>query len=65
VKLLLEKGADAESKDSNGRTPMGWAGEPGREAVVKLLLEKGAAWTPRTYPARGRCGREGAEKLLL
>ena len=42
VKLLLEKGADVESKSSNGRTPLSWAAENGHEAVVKLLLEKGA-----------------------
>jgi ankyrin repeat protein len=44
VKLLLEKGADAKSKDSRGQTPLSWAAKGGRrcEAVVKLLLEKGA-----------------------
>jgi ankyrin repeat protein len=43
VQLLLEKGADLESKDNrNGQTPLSWAAERGHEAVVKLLLEKGA-----------------------
>jgi ankyrin repeat protein len=42
VKLLLEKGAELESKDNNGRTPLSYAAGKGREAVVKLLLEKGA-----------------------
>jgi ankyrin repeat protein len=43
VKLLLEKGAELESKDTTyGRTPLSWAAENGHEAVVKLLLEKGA-----------------------
>jgi Ankyrin repeats (many copies) len=42
VKLLLEKGADVESKDAeSGRTPLSRATERGREAVVKLLLKKG------------------------
>ena len=42
MKLLLEKGADVESKDRYGRTPLSWAAGNGHEAVVKLLLEKGA-----------------------
>jgi len=41
VKLLLEKGADVESKDWYGWTPLWQAAENGHEAVVKLLLEKG------------------------
>ena len=41
VKLLLEKGAELETKDDNGRTPLSWAAENGHEAVVKLLLEQG------------------------
>jgi ankyrin repeat protein len=42
VKLLLDKGADLQSKDKYGRTPLSWAAEKGHEAVVKLLLKKGA-----------------------
>ncbi len=39
VRLLLEKGAELESKDKkNGRTPLLWAARNGHEAVVKLLL---------------------------
>jgi ankyrin repeat protein len=42
VKLLLEKGADVESKDRyDGRTPLSWAANNGHEAVVKLLLQEG------------------------
>jgi|GraSoiStandDraft_40_1057318.scaffolds.fasta_scaffold3946564_1 ankyrin repeat protein len=38
---LLEKGAALDSKDSiYGRTPLSWAAMTGREAAVKLLLEK-------------------------
>jgi hypothetical protein len=40
VKLLLKMGAQLQSKDKDGRTPMWWAEANGHEAVVKLLLEK-------------------------
>ncbi|KAH7124731.1 hypothetical protein EDB81DRAFT_911957, partial [Dactylonectria macrodidyma] len=43
VRLLVEKGADLETKDTIfGKTPLLWAAEKGHEAVVKLLLKKGA-----------------------
>ena len=42
VKVLLERGAELETKDDNGWTPLSRAAENGHEAVVKLLLEKGA-----------------------
>ncbi|KJR87190.1 ankyrin repeat protein [Sporothrix schenckii 1099-18] len=42
VKLLLEKRADVEAKDNDGRTPLSHAAQGGHEAVARLLLEKGA-----------------------
>jgi ankyrin repeat protein len=43
VRLLLEKGANIESKDTeSGQTPLLCAACNGREAIVQLLLEKGA-----------------------
>jgi ankyrin repeat protein/Cdc6-like AAA superfamily ATPase len=72
VRLLLENGADVESKDGSGRTPLSWAAENGHEAVVKLLLEKGAElefkdhWygrTPLSWAAEN--GHEAVVKLLL
>ena len=59
MKLLLEKGADVESKDQYGQTPLSWAAENGHEAVVKLLLEKGADVESKDRLARRRCrGRQ-------
>jgi ankyrin repeat protein len=42
MKLLLEKGAKLETKDTNGQTPLSYAAGKGHKVVVKLLLEKGA-----------------------
>jgi hypothetical protein len=42
VRLLLSKGAEPDSKDKNGGTPLFWAARGGHEAAVQLLLEKGA-----------------------
>ncbi|KFY30111.1 hypothetical protein V494_08258 [Pseudogymnoascus sp. VKM F-4513 (FW-928)] len=71
VKLLLEKGADAEAKDGNGQTALYEAAEGGHEAVVQLLLEKGAdakakdedGWTLLHRAAWG--GNEAVVQLLL
>ena len=41
--LLLETGkVNADSKDKNDRTPLSWVAENGNEAIVKLLLTRGA-----------------------
>ena len=43
VKLLLEQGAELDSKDTRyGQTSLSWAARFGRKAVVTLLLEQGA-----------------------
>jgi hypothetical protein len=39
---LLKNRHDLDSKDSDGQTPLSWAAGNGHEAIVKLLLEKGA-----------------------
>jgi hypothetical protein len=73
VKLLLEKGADLETRDDNsGQTPLSLAAESGHEVMVKLLLEKGAdletrddnsGRTPLSLAAES--GHEAVVKLLL
>lgn len=45
VKLLLDKGADVNARDTSGfdMTPLHWASRLGSEDVVALLLERGAS----------------------
>ena len=52
VKLLLKKGAELESKNNSGQTSLLWAAKDGREAVVKLLLEKAGA-EPLPFSGQG------------
>jgi ankyrin repeat protein len=65
VKLLLEKGANLESKG------LSWAARYGHEAVVKLLLEKGADLESKDDDNRTPLwwatskGHEAVVKLLL
>jgi ankyrin repeat protein len=49
VKLLLEKGAEPDSEDRRGQTPLSMAAETRHEAVLKLLLEKGAELDSKGY----------------
>jgi hypothetical protein len=73
VKLLLEKGADFEAKNSIfSATPLCLAAENGHEAVVKLLLKKGADFEAQnsTFSETPLClaaenGHEAVVKLLL
>ena len=43
IRYLLEKNADPNRADFNGRTPLSLALENGNLEVVKLLIEHGAA----------------------
>jgi ankyrin repeat protein len=49
VKMPLERSADVEARDRNGRTALQSAAENGHEPVVKLLLEKDSWFLFRLY----------------
>jgi hypothetical protein len=71
VRLLLDKGADIETRDGNGWTALHWAAKWGHEAMVRLLLDKGtdieardgSGWTA-LYGAAIQ-GHEAVMRLLL
>jgi ankyrin repeat protein len=46
MKLLVKNGANLESKDGSGETPLSWAVGNGHKAVARLLVEKGADQQP-------------------
>ncbi|KLU91741.1 hypothetical protein MAPG_10690 [Magnaporthiopsis poae ATCC 64411] len=52
AKLLLEAGAEKETKNGKGDTPLHWAAFRGHEAIARLLLEAGAE-----KEAKGETGR--------
>ncbi|KAF4468114.1 ankyrin repeat-containing [Fusarium albosuccineum] len=73
AQLLLEKGANIEAADIDGRTPLSWAAWKGdSDATVQLLLDRGAnieaadinGRTPLSLAAE-RTHRKGAVRLLL
>ena len=52
VRRLLENGAEVESKEDYGQTPLSLAAEHGHAAVVELLLQKGAE-----VESKNNCGQ--------
>ena len=54
VKLLIEIGADTESRDYNSRTPLSRAADKGQEKVVAALLDAGANTDIRESSGRTR-----------
>ena len=42
VTLLLDSGADVNSRDAEGRTLLMWASVVGRIPIMRLLIERGA-----------------------
>ncbi|RTE69319.1 hypothetical protein BHE90_016301 [Fusarium euwallaceae] len=71
ARLLIEKGANFETRDNDGYTPLLEAASWGHEAVARLLLEKGAdleaknnnGFTPLLEAASQ--GHEAVARLLL
>jgi Ankyrin repeats (3 copies) len=51
VKLLIEKGAKLEVRDTDGRTPLSWAIKNGHETIMKLLEKSGNSAEPRRPPS--------------
>lgn len=51
LKLLIEKGADINSADKDGNTPLRWAELESRTEVLRLLTER----TTGIKPADGCC----------
>ncbi|VTO83715.1 unnamed protein product, partial [Fusarium graminearum] len=72
VRLLLEKGAGVEAKDSTfGNTPLSWAAMNGHAAVVKLLIGRGAELEVKNnngdtpFSRATDNGHEAVAKLLI
>ena len=72
MKVLVEKGAERYTKTSgDGAILLSWAARTGNEAVVKVLVEKGAAVdsadqsgrTPLSWAAEN--GQEAVAKVLV
>lgn len=68
VANLLDQGADSNSEDSNGKTPLAEAAANGHAAVVKLLLKRGADPHAYDFSALDRAiekGQDEAASLIL
>ena len=65
VRLLLEKGADANTRGDWSDTALGGASRNGHEPIVRLLLEKGADVNARGGDsALGCASRNGHEQIV-
>jgi len=42
VALLIDKGADVNAKDRDGKTPLSLAQEKGHNEIIELLKKRGA-----------------------
>ncbi|KAF3312506.1 hypothetical protein TWF173_007116 [Orbilia oligospora] len=71
VRLLINVGAEIETKDSEGLTPLSWAVKKGHQAVLQLLINAGAetetkniyGQTPLSWAAEK--GHEAVVRLLI
>ncbi len=61
VKLLIERGANVESKDAAGETPLHFAVANGRAKCVAELLRSGAdAWAHKNAQGKVEKKRKGS-----
>jgi ankyrin repeat protein len=66
VKLLIERGADVNVKDTfYGEVPLGWALSKDHAQIVKLLLDKGAAGIERALMSGVQDGNVEIVKIAL
>ncbi|KAL8364540.1 hypothetical protein RB595_003698 [Gaeumannomyces hyphopodioides] len=63
ARLLLDRGADKDAKDSRGRTPLQRAAENGHEAIARLLVQAGADKDALQRAAEN--GHEAVARLLV
>ncbi|RVD89722.1 uncharacterized protein DFL_000717 [Arthrobotrys flagrans] len=69
---MLDRSADLEAKDKWGRTPLMWAVRNGHEAVVRLLVDRGAdleaknnTWGQTSLMSAAENGHEAVVRLLV
>jgi ankyrin repeat protein len=66
VKLLIERGADVNSRDTfYGEVPLGWALSKGYAEIVKLLLSNGAAGIERALITGVQTGNAAIVKAVV
>jgi ankyrin repeat protein len=66
AKLLIERGADVNVKDTfYGEVPLGWALSHGHAQIVKLLLDKGATGIERALSSGIQDGNVEIVKVAL
>lgn len=49
VKILLDRGANTNTRTNTGKTPLHWAAKRGHEACIQLLCDANASFDFKTY----------------
>lgn len=66
VRLLLERGADANARDTfYGATPITWASMKGHSEIVGLLLDKGASGKEQVLLGGVQSGKADMVRIVL